>query len=118
NGRRKESLEEVQVANAVQGQMALGNQILAQQLSASSDTSVLEGNPYLNPALFLRGAVGYQPVIITLPEGVNMSVTSVVSHDRRYVRVTAQPMFSTIPRVNTFNYVSGSSGSSGGGTGS
>jgi len=118
NGRRKESLEEVQVANAVQGQMALGNQILAQQLSASSDTSVLEGNPYLNPALFLRGAVGYQPVIITLPEGVNMSVTSVVSHDRRYVRVTAQPMFSSIGPVNTFNYVSGSSGTSNGGTGS
>jgi len=39
----------------------------------------------------------------------------VVSHDRRYVRVSAQPVFSTIPVVNTFNYNSGSSGTSGGG---
>ncbi len=114
NGRRTESLKDVQVANAVQGQMALGNQILAQQLSSASDPTVTPTNPYLNPNLFLRGAVGYQPVIITLPTGRNMSATSVVSHDRRYVRITAQPMFSTIPEVNTFNYAAGSSGTSGG----
>ncbi len=114
NGRRTESLKDVQVANAVQGQMALGNQILAQQLSSASDPTITPTNPYLNPNLFLRGAVGYQPVIITLPTGRNMSATSVVSHDRRYVRITAQPMFSTIPEVNTFNYAAGSSGTSGG----
>ena len=114
NGRRTESLKDVQVANAVQGQMALGNQILAQQLSSASDPTVTPTNPYLNPNLFLRGAVGYQPVIITLPTGRNMSATAVVSHDRRYVRITAQPMFSTIPEVNTFNYAAGSSGTSGG----
>jgi tetratricopeptide (TPR) repeat protein len=117
NGRRTESLQDAQVLNAVQGQMALGNQLLAQQFAASSDPTVGSGvfDPRLNPNLFLRGAVGYQPVIITLPTGTNMSATAVVSHDRRYVRVSAQPVFSTIPVVNTFNYNSGSSGTSGGG---
>ena len=51
-------------------------------------------------------------MIITLPVGANMSATAVVSADRRYVRATTQPLFSTIPVVNTFNYQSGSSGSS------
>ena len=117
NGRRTESLQDAQVLNAVQGQMALGNSLLAQQFAASSDPTVGSGvfDPRLNPNLFLRGAVGYQPVIITLPTGTNMSATAVVSHDRRYVRVSAQPVFSTIPVVNTFNYNSGSSGTSGGG---
>ena len=34
------------------------------------------------------------------------------------IRVSAQPLFSTIPNVNTFNYVSGSSGTSNGASGS
>ena len=39
---------------------------------------------------FGGGAVGYQPVIIVLPEGANMiGITAVVSADRRYVRITA-----------------------------
>jgi hypothetical protein len=122
NGRRTESLEDVQVANAVQGQLALGQHILAQQLSALNDPSLLTGtnpfDPRTNPGFFMRGAVGYQPIIITLPTGANMSVTAVVSHDRRYVRISPQPLFSTIPAVNTFNYATGSSGTSGGATGS
>lgn len=119
NGRRTESLQDAQVANAVQGQMAIGNQIHAQQIGTSGLSSGSGGAIFdprrVNPGLFLRGAVGYQPVIITLPTGTNMSATAVVSHDRRYVRVSAQPVFSTIPVVNTFNYNSGSSGTSGGG---
>lgn len=119
NGRRVDELEEVQVAAAARSQMEIGRTILAQQLSSLADPTLTGTfDPRMNPNFFMRGAVGYQPIIITLPEGVNMSATAVVSHDRRYVRVSAQPLFSTIPRVNTFNYVSGSSGSSGGGTGS
>jgi hypothetical protein len=119
NGRRTESLEEVQVANAVQGQVALGQHILAQQISSLSDPRLTTGgtNPFYTPSLFMRGAVGYQPVIVTLPTGANTSFTSVVSHDRRYVRVSVQPLFSTIPQVNTFNYQAGSSGTSNGATG-
>ena len=42
---------------------------------------------------------------------------TVVSADRRYVRISPQPMFTGISEVNTFNYVSGESGTSQGGTG-
>jgi hypothetical protein len=55
----------------------------------------------------MRGAVGYQPVIITLPEGTNFTVTGVVSADRRYVRITALPLFSLVSKVTTFNIASG-----------
>ena len=51
--------------------------------------------------------VGYQPVIITLPEGCNLAATAVVSADRRYVRFTGMPMFSGISKVSTFNSSTG-----------
>lgn len=122
NGRRTEPLEDQQVANAVAGQMAIGQSILAQQIGGLPQAGSLSGignNRGLNSILPMvpRGAVGYMPIIITLPEGVNMSAVAVVSADRRYVRCTTQPLFSQIPKVNTFNYVSGSSGTSNGGTG-
>jgi hypothetical protein len=47
------------------------------------------------------------PVITTLPEGTNMSAIAVVSADRRYVRITPTPLFSSIPEVNTFNFATG-----------
>jgi hypothetical protein len=122
NGRRTEPLEAEQVANAVAGQVAVGKAILAQQINGLSSPSTLGsflgGNGFGFGFPMMRGAVGYQPVIITLPEGVNMSAVAVVSADRRYVRCTTQPLFSSIPKVNTFNYVTGSGGTSGGGTGS
>ena len=118
NGRRTESLEEIQVANAVQSQVDVGRHILAQRIGNSDVGGTNPFDPRTNPGFYLRGAVGYQPLIITLPTGTNMSVTAVVSHDRRYVRVSAQPLFSTIPNVNTFNYSSGSSGTSNGASGS
>jgi tetratricopeptide (TPR) repeat protein len=118
NGRRQEPLEQEQVANAVAGQLAVGKAILAQQLNGLSSAgtlgSFLGGGYGYGGFGMMRGAVGYQPVIITLPVGANMSATAVVSADRRYVRCTTQPLFSTIPSVNTFNYQSGSSGTSGG----
>lgn len=114
---------------SVAGQLAAGRRLVAQQIAAAADPRVLAqliDSPSLDSLDGLivpvpvigAGAVGYQPVIITLPEGANTAITAVVSHDRRYVRITAQPLFSTIPVVNTFNYVSGSGGTSGGGTGS
>jgi hypothetical protein len=117
NGRRNEALAEEQLANAVNGQLAVGKAILAQQLNqqlaSATDTDTLGGFLGGNNRFGLRGAVGYQPVIITLPEGANFSATAVVSADRRYVRCTTVPFFSTIPKVNTFNYSAGSSGTSG-----
>jgi tetratricopeptide (TPR) repeat protein len=57
----------------------------------------------------LQGAAGYQPVITTLPEGANLVATAVVSADRRYVRISAVPFFSTIGDVETFNFATGAS---------
>jgi hypothetical protein len=126
-GRRKESLQEQQLANAVAGQMAVNRQVLAQQLAAAVDPQAVQrlaaaraynggssvGNVSWSPFVIgqtpvaLGGAVGYQPVIISLPEGANMWATAVVSADRRYVRITCKPVFSFIAEVRTFNTSSG-----------
>jgi hypothetical protein len=116
NGRRKEALAEHQVANVAKVQMAVGQAVLAQQLdSAASQSNALsdyarsvriaqQQGRWLAPR---RNAVGYRPVITTLPEGANMSATAVISADRRYVRITALPFFSVIGEVQTFNFSSG-----------
>ena len=62
--------------------------------------------------------MGYEPVIITLPEGTNFMAQGVVSADRRYVRITSLPFFSAVSKVDTFNFVTGSQANNvGGGTG-
>ena len=123
-GRRNEPLEQHQLANAAIGQIDFGRQILAQQLAAAMDPRALSSlalsrsdnsrraNPFFGPS-----AVGYQPVIITLPEGTNLSATAVISADRRYVRISPSPLFSGIAEVNTFNTASGANQSGQGGTG-
>jgi len=122
-GRRKESLQEVQTANALVDQLSIRQQILAQQIAAAVDPRALAAlatsrtsagsqdnngggtNPYF--PWTIHGAVGYQPVIITLPEGTNLAATGVVSADRRYVRVTCVPLFSRISDVRIFNFSTG-----------
>ncbi|MEN6452366.1 MAG: hypothetical protein ABFC96_17900, partial [Thermoguttaceae bacterium] len=132
-----------QVANTMKGVLAMNQQVLAQQLAASLDPQAMAGmavarggavnadgtggytgggnggNGGLNGWLphWGGGAVGYQPVITILPEGASMSALAVVSADRRYVRITAAPMFSGIAKVDTFNMASGSTGTGSGGTG-
>jgi general secretion pathway protein D len=49
-------------------------------------------------------AAAYQPVIAVLSEGSFLSVQGVVSPDRRFVRMTVAPFFSTIGQVNTFSF--------------
>src|SRR5262249_37127733 len=49
-------------------------------------------------------AAAYQPVIAVLSEGSFLSVQGVVSPDRRFVRMTLAPFFSTIGKVNTFSF--------------
>jgi len=51
------------------------------------------------------GAVGYQPVIQFINEGVMMSTQAVISGDRRYVRITTSPVFSNITDVFTFSFI-------------
>ena len=115
-GRRKESLIDSQIANAADAQLAVGRAILSQQLNALSDASTAyrdfaadrqqagrDGR--IGPRI--RGPVGYRPVITTLPEGANMTATAVISADRRYVRITAVPLFSQVGDVVVFSLQSG-----------
>jgi hypothetical protein len=48
--------------------------------------------------------VGFQPIIQVLMEGTIMTITGVVSADRRYVRIGAVPSFNTIGDVTTFTF--------------
>jgi type II secretory pathway component GspD/PulD (secretin) len=48
------------------------------------------------------GAVAFQPQIQTFPDGVQMFVTPVVSADRRYVRMSMSPFFTTFLGFDTF----------------
>jgi hypothetical protein len=78
-----------------------------QNAASAAAAQAQQANPLgLFPNAF-RGAVGYQPVIVTLPEGTNMSATGVVSADRRYVRITCVPVFSAISQVHTFSIANG-----------
>jgi general secretion pathway protein D len=49
-------------------------------------------------------AAAQQPVIVVLSEGTHMTVQAVVSNDRRFVRLTIVPLFSSIGAVNTFQF--------------
>src|SRR5262249_9720854 len=57
---------------------------------------------------------GYQPIITVLPEGVSMTALAVISGDRRYVRLTMQPMFTAITDVQSFSFISTGSNTSSG----
>ncbi len=50
---------------------------------------------------------GFFPVITVLPQGVSMTASAVVSPDRRHVRITVNPFFSSIGPVDTFNFFTG-----------
>ncbi|MEX0587134.1 MAG: hypothetical protein WD176_10850, partial [Pirellulales bacterium] len=106
-GQRTEPIEESQLAGAVKRQESVSRAVLAQQLSSGSDDHVLPVRPindFARRAMFGRGAVGFQPIIETLPEGTMLAATGVVSADRRYVRITAAPIFSSIGDVQTFTF--------------
>ncbi len=117
DGRRKESIQEQQVINAAVAAVAQTNVTAARRSWPSSSprrTTRRRRRPWVRsnrprrphrlvsrsrsirspfPRLWpngLHGAVGYQPIIITLPEGTNLMATGVVSADRRYVRITTR----------------------------
>ncbi|NDC64765.1 MAG: hypothetical protein EBZ59_12480, partial [Planctomycetia bacterium] len=106
DGRRREPLLDAQIAQDVAVQQNLGRAILAQQLAGLNDPTAAAslsqsrggsgGQPAPGLPFFRSGAAGYQPVITTLPEGVNMFARAVVSADRRYVRITSTPLFSGV----------------------
>jgi len=123
-GRRTEPLTDQQVVLAARQQMEIGREVLSQQINQSTDNRALGSLASSRERAFvngfnpvLGGAVGYQPVIVTLPEGVQLVASAVISADRRYVRFNGTPFFSGVGEVNTFNFATGQSGTSGGGTG-
>jgi hypothetical protein len=109
-GRRNESIETAQLAGAVERQQQVSQAVLAQQIASGNDPTILSAlsDPIRRRnalgALGVGGAVGYQPIIQTLPEGAQMGVTGVISADRRYVRISTAPTFSTIGDVQTFTF--------------
>jgi general secretion pathway protein D len=54
-------------------------------------------------------AAAYQPVITVLSQGQALTVQAVVSADRRFVRLTVVPFFSTIGDVEEFKFTGSSS---------
>lgn len=60
------------------------------------------------------GAVGYNPVIVVIPEGAQNTATAVVSADRRYVRLSMSPLFTNITDVIPFSFISSGGGNPGG----
>lgn len=127
DGRRQESLSDAQVANAAAQQVEVNRFVLGQQLAAAGannnaaaslagSRTQTQGSFPLLP--FLPQAVGFAPVIRTIPAGSSLTILpSVISADRRYVRVSPLPLFSAISQVNTFNFATGQGGTSGGQTG-
>jgi hypothetical protein len=141
-GRRTEPVPQEKAAVAAAAQLAIHQQVhrqvLGQQLAAAADPRAMAdflqdragpsgggfggGQVFAGgqvPFAFMRGgAVGYQPIIITLPEGANLMATAVISADRRYVRITCVPLFSSIKDVHVFNFSTGTDTNIGqGGTG-
>ncbi len=127
-GRRQTPIEEEQLSTAVTRQHEVGRAALAQQLVGISDPSAFSGRGGLagdarrgggGLAALLRGggAVGFQPIIITLPEGTQMVTTGVISADRRYVRISASPSFTGIGNVTTFTFSGAAMPAGGGGAG-
>ena len=109
DGRRTDPIEEQQLAMAITRQQAISRAVLSQQISSLAG----DGPTSLRPDEIQRrrlalarggGAVGFQPVIITLPDGTNFQATAVVSADRRYVRVTSVPFFSGVSDVSSFTF--------------
>ncbi len=116
-GRRREPVQDHLLANDVQ-QLAMARQMIARQLMAVSDPSAAarfansRWRPFMGGfrPVIGGGAVGFMPVVISLPEGTGLFAQAVVSADRRYVRLTATPFFSFVAEVNTFNMQTGVGG--------
>ncbi|PHS02893.1 MAG: general secretion pathway protein GspD [Blastopirellula sp.] len=73
------------------------------QVANVSDTTQ---RPFVTSVIPVVGdfAAAQQPVIVVLNEGTSLSVQAVVSPDRRFVRLTLVPFFSTIGNVEEFTF--------------
>jgi hypothetical protein len=119
SGRRNTPIEATQLASAIERQQDVGRAVMGEQISGLEDPRALPPQEQLllrQRALGLGGAVGYQPIIMFLQPGTNFATQAIISADRRYVRITSVPSFSTISAVSTFTFA-GSAQQNNGGTG-
>lgn len=75
---------------------------------------------WLAPATTARGQIAFAPNVSSFPNGVTLNATPVVSADRRYVRLTLNPIFNSLEGLDTYPVpfaVSGGGGAGGGGLG-
>jgi hypothetical protein len=99
---------------------ALTNITLGQQIPQDrADLMLQQAQWELQRAIWLRqmlenelwwrryNAVGYRPVITWLPEGTHFGASAVISPDRRYVRVSPAPFFSSVGPVYSYNLNTG-----------
>ncbi len=82
------------------------------QMGFVSDTSQ---RPFVTSVIPVVGdfAAAHQPVVVVLNEGTSLSVQAVVSPDRRFVRLTLLPFFSSIGDVDTFTFTGSRSSDTG-----
>ncbi len=73
-----------------------------------------EVNPR-GPVGAFSNSVGFQPVVQFIPSGVQLTALALVSADRRYVRITAAPLFTNITDVFTFSFAGATGPNAGGG---
>lgn len=100
DGRRQALLERpaVEMPFAVQRNGAPAQVIVQTSRQFATGANVVPGR---------GGAIGFQPVITNVREGVGMSAMAVVTGDRRYVRLSIAPIFSQIIGVDKFTIPSG-----------
>ena len=58
-------------------------------------------------AVARSGAIGFQPVIRQIPDGIGLTGMAIVSGDRRYVKMSLAPLFQTVIGVDSFSIPSG-----------
>ncbi|MBI1310543.1 hypothetical protein GC176_04480 [bacterium] len=60
-------------------------------------------------------SVGFTPQISFINDGITLSVTAVISADRRFVRLALAPFFNQLIEVQTFSFLGGAGAGGGGG---
>jgi len=113
HGRLKE-LTAIPLLDVPRDQGGAGRNNRRERLVGASRESQRAGARFVEDRQRARGnaaAPGYQPVITVLSEGIQSTAMAVVSGDRRYVRLTMAPFFSTLTDVQTFSFFNSGGGS-------
>lgn len=101
DGRRQALLERHEIDMPVVGAQGI---VVNAQLTAGSSRPFVTS---VTPVVGSTGAIGFQPVITNIREGIGFSAMAVVTGDRRYVRISVAPFFSQVIGVDTFTIPSG-----------